>query len=553
MSSLYPRAALAPSQSPPSPSSTHRSVRISALWSPGVRLFRQLGFHFKTSLISAVLVLPMLVLVGWQAWGSFDNGMQAEQKATQQHVQVAHGMLTWAHSMELSGRLTRAQAQALARDAISRLRYSQTEYFWINDMSPRMVMHPIKRGLDGSDLADYKDPNGQRLFQAFVDVVKRDQAGFVAYQWPKPGSDKPVDKVSYVMGFEPWGWVIGSGIYVDHVLAHAQRVWRVDAAVVVGTLLLGGYLFWCFYLVMNGSMRETELHLQAMAHGDLTTSPKPRGRDEAARLMRSLGEMQASLRSMVGRMRGASDDLLGSSRDIASGAQDLSVRTEQAAANLQETAASMEQISATVKTTADNVQQAAQLARGNAEVATRGGQVMQQMVSTMEDIHHSSSKIGDITTVIDGIAFQTNILALNAAVEAARAGEAGRGFAVVAQEVRALAQRSAGAAREIKGLIGSSVDKVASGTQIVREAGRTIDEIVTNADRVNQLLDEIAVGAREQASGVHQIGQAVSELDRMTQQNAAMVEQTVAAAGTMQGQATALQDDVARFKVPQGA
>jgi methyl-accepting chemotaxis protein len=510
-----------------------------------------MGFRFKTALISAVLVLPMLALVAWQARGSFDDAMQAEQKATRQHVEVAHGILAWAQEQERSGKLTQAQAQALARETIGRLRYSKTEYFWINDMAPRMVMHPIKRELDGTDLSDYKDPNGLKLFVAFVDTVKRQGSGFVAYQWPKPGSDKPVDKVSYVMGFEPWGWIIGSGIYVDHVLANAQRVWRVQAAVVAGMVLLGGYLFWCFYLVMNGGMRETELHLRAMSQGDLSTAPMPWGRDEAARLMMSMPDMQDSLRAMVLRVRGASDDIVASSRDIASGAQDLSARTEQAAANLEETAASMEQISSTVKATADNVQQAASLARGNAEVAMRGGQVMQQMESTMDEIHAASSKIGDIIGVIDGIAFQTNILALNAAVEAARAGEAGRGFAVVAQEVRALAGRSAAAAREIKGLIGSSVNKVATGTRIVREAGATIAEIVGNADQVNQLLDEIATGAREQSAGVAQIGQAVADLDRMTQQNAAMVEQTAAAAGAMQDQASALSADVARFRVPQ--
>jgi len=196
------------------------------------------------------------------------------------------------------------------------------------------------------------------------------------------------------------------------------------------------------------------------------------------------------------------------------------------------------------------VNSAAGIAGHNAEIATRGGQVIGQMVVTMEDIHGASSKISDITGVIDGIAFQTNILALNAAVEAARAGEAGRGFAVVASEVRALAQRSAGAAREIKALINTSVDKIEAGTGIVREAGQAIEEIVQSAQKVNDLLAEIATGSREQSLGIGQIGQAIQELDRTTQQNAALVEQTAGAAGTMKQQADGLAAEVARFKMP---
>jgi methyl-accepting chemotaxis protein len=263
--------------------------------------------------------------------------------------------------------------------------------------------------------------------------------------------------------------------------------------------------------------------------------------------------MQASLRSMVLGVRDASQEIVHSASEIASGAMDLQARTGQAAANLEQSASAMEEISSTVKNTGDNVQQAAGLARENREVARRGGEVMQLMVATMQDIHGSSSRISDIIGTIDGIAFQTNILALNAAVEAARAGESGRGFAVVAQEVRALAQRSAAAAKEIKALIGSSVEKVASGTTIVREAGSTIEEIVGSTQHVNELLDDIATSAREQTQGVAQIGQSVSELDRMTQQNAALVEQTAAAAGAMQDQARTLAENVARFRLPAGA
>jgi len=231
---------------------------------------------------------------------------------------------------------------------------------------------------------------------------------------------------------------------------------------------------------------------------------------------------------------------------------DLSARTEQTAANLEESASSMEEISSTVRHTADNVREAAQVAAGNSQSAARGGAVIAEVVSTMQEINTSSKKISDIIGTIDGIAFQTNILALNAAVEAARAGEQGRGFAVVASEVRSLAQRSAQAAREIKTLITTSVEKVESGTKVVRGAGDTMQELVVNARRMNDLLTEISTAASEQSNGVAQVGVAVNDLDRMTQQNAALVEQTAAAASALKDQAVGLAGEVARFKMPAG-
>ena len=289
-----------------------------------------------------------------------------------------------------------------------------------------------------------------------------------------------------------------------------------------------------------------------MTDGDLTTRPNPWGRDEAASLMGTLSDMQASLRAIVSRVRGSSESIVHASTEIASASMDLSARTEQTASNLQESAASMEEIASTVKHTAASVQQAAGVASGNSVAAARGGEVISQVVSTMQDINASSNKISEIIGTIDGIAFQTNILALNAAVEAARAGEQGRGFAVVASEVRSLAQRSALAAREIKSLITTSVAKVESGTQFVQGAGQTMGELVGNAKRMNDLLSEISTAAAEQSSGVAQVGTAVNELDRMTQQNAALVEQTAAAASSLKDQATGLAAEVAKFRLPTG-
>ncbi|MFT3955227.1 MAG: methyl-accepting chemotaxis protein [Piscinibacter sp.] len=331
--------------------------------------------------------------------------------------------------------------------------------------------------------------------------------------------------------------------------AAQHKLWSLSAVVVV-CVAIGIYLFYSFFLVTHGGLREVQKHLEAMTAGDLTTHPRPWGNDEAARLMGSLADMQQSLRGIVGKVRGSSESIVHSTAEISDGAMDLSGRTEQAAANLQQSAAAMDQISSTVQATSDQAQQAAVIARGNATTAERGGEIIGTMVTTMEGIHASSTRIGDIIGVIDGIAFQTNILALNAAVEAARAGEAGRGFAVVASEVRALAQRSAEAAKEIKGLITESVEQVAGGTKIVRDAGTTIGQIVSSANEVNRLLAAIANGANEQATGVSQTAQAVQDLDSMTQQNSALVEETAAAAASLKEQAVRLAEEVSRFRLP---
>jgi methyl-accepting chemotaxis protein len=291
----------------------------------------------------------------------------------------------------------------------------------------------------------------------------------------------------------------------------------------------------------------------AIAEGDLTRSVADQGRDETGELMRALERMRQRLQQVVGTLRDASNSIGTASSQIASGNQDLSGRTEQTAANLQQAASSMEQLTGTVAHSADSAAQANQLAASAASVARRGGEVVGQVVATMDDINASSRKIADIIGVIDGIAFQTNILALNAAVEAARAGEQGRGFAVVAGEVRSLAQRSAEAAREIKQLIGASVERVETGSRLVGDAGSTMNEIVASVQRVSDIIGEISAASREQSSGISQVNSAVADLDRMTQQNAALVEQSAAAAHSLEDQARRLTQVVATFRLGETA
>jgi methyl-accepting chemotaxis protein len=286
-----------------------------------------------------------------------------------------------------------------------------------------------------------------------------------------------------------------------------------------------------------------------VASGDLSSHIHSRHHDETGQLLAALKRMNESLVDMVGRVRNASDSIATGSTQIATGNADLSQRTEEQASNLQQTAASMEELTATVKHNADTARQAEQLATSASTVAEQGGTMVGQVVSTMGDISASSKKIADIIGVIDGIAFQTNILALNAAVEAARAGEQGRGFAVVAGEVRALAQRSAQAAKEIKTLIAESVEKVDNGTRLVGDAGQTMEDIVAQVKRVSDLIGEISHSSIEQSTGIGQIGQAVTQLDQVTQQNAALVEESAAAAESLKHQAGQLAELVAVFKL----
>jgi methyl-accepting chemotaxis protein len=285
-----------------------------------------------------------------------------------------------------------------------------------------------------------------------------------------------------------------------------------------------------------------------IASGDLTGVCRAVGTDESAQLVTSLGKMQDSLQRIVREIRSSTEQIQVASTEVASGNQDLSARTEQTAGSLQQAASSMDELTSTMRHSADAAIQAHGLANSASEIATRGGTVVSRVVSTMDEINASSKKIADIIGVIDGIAFQTNILALNAAVEAARAGEQGRGFAVVASEVRSLAQRSAEAAREIKSLIGASVEKVESGARLVQDAGSTMQEIVSAVRRVSEVLGEITTAANEQAGGIQLVNEAVNNVDQMTQQNAALVEESAAAAESMRDQAGKLAKTVEQFQ-----
>jgi len=334
--------------------------------------------------------------------------------------------------------------------------------------------------------------------------------------------------------------------------AAAQRAMWINVAVLALVAALIVPFTWLNMRSICEPLESARDLAAGIAAGDLTQRVEVVGRDETAATLQALHAMQASLQRVVGQVRASTDSITTASAEIASGNQDLSSRTEQAAANLQQAASSMEQLTGTVRQSADSARQANQLASSAADVAERGRAVVSAVVTTMDDINASSKKIADIIGVIDGIAFQTNILALNAAVEAARAGEQGRGFAVVAGEVRSLAQRSAEAAKEIKSLIGASVDKVESGSKLVGDAGRTMQEIVGSVQRVTDIIGEITAASSEQSEGIGQVNASVTQLDRATQQNAALVEQSAAAAQSLKEQAGRLAELVHTFRLDPG-
>ncbi|MRW90877.1 HAMP domain-containing protein [Duganella sp. FT80W] len=322
--------------------------------------------------------------------------------------------------------------------------------------------------------------------------------------------------------------------------------------VALGLLLALGVVFATHLMLRATVLRPLESavdQLNRVASGDLTVPVHADGDNEIQRLLKAIQRMQGDLLSTVRRVRQGADIINTGSQELAAGNMELSSRTETQASSLEETAASIEELTSTVKQNSDNAQHARSLVEGASSTAAQGGEVMTQVVSTMNDINEASRKIVDITGVIDGIAFQTNILALNAAVEAARAGEQGRGFAVVATEVRNLAQRSASAAKEIKVLIDDSVQKIQLGTNLVEQAGNTMTTLVGNVHQVTQIVGEIAVASREQSEGIDQVNQAVAQMDQVTQQNAALVEEAAAATQSLQDQASELQQTVSIFKI----
>ena len=507
---------------------------------------------------SMILVLWIgLILIG--GFGAYQNraSMISERRdqlmaVIQQSASIVNHYYTLSQQHALSE--PDAQKQALA--ALAAVRYGKdgSGYISVNDSQPVVLMHPIKPELNGKNMAQFTDPAGNHLYVDIVNAGNRDvNGGFVSYLWAKPGHDQPVPKTSASLRFAPWDWYLVTGMYMDDV----QQAFYANLILWLAiTAVLGGIATLVMMLVLRsvrhalgGELETAVVAAQRMASGNLAVTVPVQYRDTGS-LLHALHTMQAGLVETVSRVRTGTENINVGASEIAAGNTDLSQRTEQQAAALVQTASSMDQMTVNVKQNDDSATQAAQLAGQAADVATRGSRVVDDVVRTMGEITHSSRQIGDIIGVIDGIAFQTNILALNAAVEAARAGEQGRGFAVVASEVRSLAQRSATAAKEIKALIETSTTTVEAGASLVANAGSTMGEIVQSVRRVNEILEEISHASREQSAGIEQVNRAVGEMDQVTQQNAALVEEAAAAAHSLKDQVGALREAISSFALP---
>jgi methyl-accepting chemotaxis protein len=501
----------------------------------------------------AVLWIGLILIGVAGVWQNRSSMIEDRKDRLVALVQEANSVAQHYYDAAQQHAMSEDDAKKQALQAISILRYGTDGYYSINDSHAVMLMHPIKPQLIGKDLSNFTDPAGNHLFLDIVKASQQEHGGFIHYLWSKPGSEEPVSKLSYGLRFAPWDWDIVTGMYMDDVnAAFVSNIIRWVAIIgVLGTLATIAMVL-LLRSVRRGLGGDLEVAVSAarrIAEGDLTAPLSVRHDDDSS-LMAVLAHMQSGLADAVKRVRVGTENINVGASEIAAGNTDLSQRTEQQAAALVETASSMDQMTTNVKMNAESASQAAKLAEQAADVATRGSSVVDDVVRTMNEITSSSQKIGDIIGVIDGIAFQTNILALNAAVEAARAGEQGRGFAVVASEVRSLAQRSATAAKEIKALIESSTNTVDQGAALVANAGSTMGEIVQSVRRVNEILEEISHASREQSAGIEQVNRAVGEMDKVTQQNAALVEEAAAAAQSLKDQATVLREAISGFSLP---
>ena len=514
---------------------------------------KNLSFEQKLWLPLILSLLCIFVIFVHGAIQTRDLRMEERQKDLTNVNQVGLSIVKHFDAQATAGQITKEEAQRRAIDVVRSLRFGEDGYTAIASKDMISLMNPFAPQNNGKNMSGFKDINNYYLYREIAAAgASTAGSGYVRYVWPRPGGKEPLPKTSRVDRYGPWGWDLITGVYMDDIDRAFKAELLQSGSVLLGVTLLLGFIV----TRINQSLRQTiggepALVREAaarIASGDFSVPIHVDARDDSS-IFFGMKSMQTQLASTIGDIRRSADTIALASSEIASGNMDLSARTESQASSLEQTAASMEELTATVNQNAVNAQQANEMVISAASVAGKGGEVVARVVQTMDAINSSATRIVDIISVIDGIAFQTNILALNAAVEAARAGEQGRGFAVVASEVRNLAQRSAAAAKEIKTLIGDSVDSIKVGSDLVAEAGATMDQIVASVSRVTTIMTAITAASHEQSIGIGHVNQAITEMDAVTQQNAALVEEAASASASMQDQASMLAQLVLRFRL----
>ena len=516
-------------------------------------MFEKMSFRRKLWLPVVFSWISLIAMVTWGAHQSYEVRMEERRLHLTELTESAYAIANEYEGMVRAGRLSAEAARKQALERLTAIRFGADGYFFVLDGRGVMVLHPTKPALNGSNIESMRDPAGTYLFREMVRVGQDGGRGFVEYLWPKPGHETPQRKLTYIANFKAWDWNIGTGAYLDDI----DKAFRHSLLQAIGWLVgVGGFMTAMLVLISRSLQRQLGGDpaaaadvARAISEGKLSTAAHVDGGDERS-VLGAIGRMQGQLVSTIGTIRTCADAIAGATEEIVTGNTELGRRSEAAASALGETAASMEQLTGTVRQNAGNASAASTLASDAYGIASRGGQIVERVVATMGDIETASDKVGAIIGVIEDIAFQTNILALNAAVEAARAGEQGRGFAVVAAEVRGLAHRSAAAAKEIKDLIGNSAEQVTQGAELVQTAGKSMAEIVVAVQKVAELMNEISAATREQITGIEQVGQAITQMDAMGQQNAVLVDQVASTASSLHVQAQALHQAAAVFRLP---
>ncbi len=540
--------------------------------------------YLVTSLLIAIFTLSSL----WLYTSYRDQLFEGRRQQLVAAVETAWGIID--HFSELSGeQMPVSEAQLLAKSAVANLRFEGDSYFWINDTQPRMVMHPIKPQLDGKDLSASKDPDGKALFVEMVNATAADGAGFVDYQWPKPGMDKPQPKLSFVKKHPTWNWIVGSGMYVDDLDAEVNQVFYTVLAVLLLAVLVSAGLVFFLARSISKPMHEAVEMIEEMEMGHLNRRLGMNQRDEVGRMSRAmdrfadslqkemidalqklasgnlnfeilprdekdqvrgaLKRLESDLSKIMSAIQEAGEQISSGSINVTDFSQSLSQGATESAASLEEIASSLNELSSQTKFNSENANQVNLLSSEAKQVVEEGNSRMERMVAAMGEISDAGQSINKIIKVIDEIAFQTNLLALNAAVEAARAGQHGKGFAVVAEEVRNLAARSAKAAQETADLIAGSVEKTNNGAEIASQTAESLGSIFDRVTKVSDLAEEIAAASHEQAEGIVQINQGLNQIDQVVQQNTATAEESAAAAEQLSSQAGKLIDMIKHFQL----